>query len=90
MKALSLPEPDEDGGAAAQGEQSGPARTETSEARKLVRSCSAVRGAVALLDERTRELQIRAGIGLTREASSTTIRTGSTAGYSSFSRSWPR
>ena len=98
MALLSLPEPDEDGGAAAQGEQSGPARTETSEARKLgtlvdvsqalagnmnlhaglsgvlailARRCGAVRGAVALLDERTRELQIRAGVGLTREGQST-------------------
>src|SRR3954469_13603512 len=30
----------------------------------LARRCSVVRGAVALLDEHTKELQIRAGIGL--------------------------
>ena len=98
MKLLSLPEPGEEGDAAGHAEPSGPARTETSEARKLgtlvdvsqalagnlnlqaglsgvlatlVRRCGAVRGSVALLDERTRELQIRAGIGLTREGSST-------------------
>ena len=98
MSLLPLPEPDEDAGAAPQAELSGPARTETSEARKLgtlvdvsqalagnvslqaglsgvlgilVRRCGAVRGAVALLDECTKELQIRAGAGLTREGSST-------------------
>ena len=98
MSLLPLPEPDEDAGAAPQAEVSGPARTETSEARKLgtlvdvsqalagnvslqaglsgvlgilVRRCGAVRGAVALLDECTKELQIRAGVGLTREGSST-------------------
>jgi Nif-specific regulatory protein len=37
----------------------------------LARRCGAVRGAVALIDERTRELQIRAGIGLSREGEST-------------------
>jgi hypothetical protein len=36
----------------------------------LARRCGAVRGAVALLDERTRELHVRAGIGLTRETQS--------------------
>ena len=98
MKLLSLPEPDEDGGAATHGEPSGPVRTETSEARKLgtlvdvsqalagnvnlhaglsgvlailARRCGAIRGAVALIDDRTRELQIRAGLGLSHEGSST-------------------
>ena len=97
MRLLSLPEPDEDG-SAPEGERSGPARTETSEARKLgtlvdvsqalagnvnlhgglsgvlailARRSGAVRGAVALLDERTRELQIRAGIGLSHEGNVT-------------------
>jgi Nif-specific regulatory protein len=37
----------------------------------LARRCAAVRGAVALLDERTGELQIRAGIGLSREGQTT-------------------
>ena len=97
MKALTLPEPDEDG-SPQQAEQSSPLRTEASEARKLgtlvdvsqalagnvslqaglsgvlatlVRRCGAVRGAVALLDEQTRELQIRAGVGLSRDGSAT-------------------
>ena len=42
----------------------------------LARRCSAVRGAVALLDERTRELQIRAAVGLSREGQSTRYRLG--------------
>ncbi|HWN19097.1 MAG TPA: sigma 54-interacting transcriptional regulator [Gemmatimonadales bacterium] len=97
MKLLPLPEPDEDG-SAPEGERPGPARTETSEARKLgtlvdvsqalagnvnlhgglsgvlailARRSGAVRGAVALLDERSRELQIRAGIGLSHEGNAT-------------------
>jgi Nif-specific regulatory protein len=37
----------------------------------LTRRCGAVRAAVAFLDERTRELQVRASIGLGREGSST-------------------
>ncbi|HEV8176090.1 MAG TPA: sigma 54-interacting transcriptional regulator [Gemmatimonadales bacterium] len=96
MNALTLPEPDD--GSPRHAEQSGPARTEASEARKLgtlvdvsqalagnvslqaglsgvlatlVRRCGAVRGTVALLDERTRELQIRAGVGLSRDGSAT-------------------
>src|SRR5688572_5466056 len=80
-----------------------PARTETSEARKLgtlvdvsqalagsvnlhaglsgvlgilARRCAVVRGAVALLDEHTRELQIRAAVGLSREGQATRYRVG--------------
>jgi Nif-specific regulatory protein len=34
----------------------------------LARRCGVARGAVALLDERTRELEVRAAIGLSREA----------------------
>ena len=90
---LPEPTPAEEGGAPEVG-VSPPARTETSETRKLgtlvdvsqalaghlslqaglsgvlvilARRCGAVRGAVALLDDRTRELQVRAAIGLTRE-----------------------
>jgi Nif-specific regulatory protein len=36
----------------------------------LGRRCGAVRGAVALLDERTGDLQVRAGLGLTRDGQS--------------------
>ena len=87
----------------ASGDLDRPARSETSEARKLgtlvdvsqalvgsvnlhaglsgvlgilARRCSASRGAVALLDEQTRELQIRAAIGLSREGESTRYRLG--------------
>ncbi len=42
----------------------------------LGRRCGAVRGAVALLDERTGELQIRAGIGLSSPGQSTRYRVG--------------
>jgi Nif-specific regulatory protein len=42
----------------------------------LARRCGAVRAAVALLDEHTRELQIRAGIGLSREGQTTRYRLG--------------
>ena len=42
----------------------------------LARRCSAVRGAVALVDEDTRELQIRAAVGLSREGQSTRYRLG--------------
>jgi Nif-specific regulatory protein len=42
----------------------------------LARRCGAVRGAVALLDERTGELQVRAGIGLSREGHVTSYRLG--------------
>jgi Nif-specific regulatory protein len=81
----------------------GPARSQTSEARKLAtlvdvsqalaghvnlhsglsgvlgilaRRCGAVRGAIALVDEATREVQVRAGIGLSREGLSTRYRLG--------------
>jgi Nif-specific regulatory protein len=37
----------------------------------LARRCGAIRGAVALLDDRTHELQIRAGLGLSRAGSET-------------------
>jgi Nif-specific regulatory protein len=37
----------------------------------LARRCGVVRGAIALLDEHTKELQIRAGIGLSREGQAT-------------------
>ncbi|MDF3051947.1 MAG: nitrogenase (molybdenum-iron)-specific transcriptional regulator NifA [Geminicoccaceae bacterium] len=42
----------------------------------LARRCAVVRGAVALLDDHTRELQIRAAIGLSREGQSTRYRVG--------------
>ena len=42
----------------------------------LARRCGAVRGAVALLDEMTKELHIRAGIGLSREGQSACYRLG--------------
>jgi Nif-specific regulatory protein len=42
----------------------------------LARRCGAVRGAAGLLDEHTRELQIRAGIGLSREGRSTRYQLG--------------
>jgi Nif-specific regulatory protein len=42
----------------------------------LGRRCGAVRGAVALLDDRTGELQIRAGIGLSLPGQSTRYRIG--------------
>ncbi|HEY0351141.1 MAG TPA: GAF domain-containing protein, partial [Gemmatimonadales bacterium] len=42
----------------------------------LGRRCGAVRGAVALLDERSGELQIRAGIGLSFPGQSTRYRVG--------------
>ena len=37
----------------------------------LARRCGAIRGAVALLDDRTRELQVRAGLGLSGPGSET-------------------
>ncbi len=42
----------------------------------LARRCAVVRGAVALLDEHARELQIRAAIGLSREGQSARYRVG--------------
>ncbi len=42
----------------------------------LARRCGAVRGAVALLDEGTKELHIRAAIGLSREGQSARYRLG--------------
>jgi Nif-specific regulatory protein len=42
----------------------------------LARRCGAIRGTVALLDERTGELHVRAGIGLSREGHATSYRLG--------------
>jgi Nif-specific regulatory protein len=42
----------------------------------LGRRCGAVRGTVALLDDRTSELVVRAGLGLTREGESTRYASG--------------
>ncbi len=42
----------------------------------LARRCGAVRGTVALVDEQTRELQIRASIGLSREGQQARYRVG--------------
>ena len=42
----------------------------------LARRCGSVRGAVALIDEQTRELQVRAATGFSREAQGTRYRLG--------------
>ena len=42
----------------------------------LARRCGAVRGAVALIEEQTRELQVRAATGLSREGGATRYRLG--------------
>jgi Nif-specific regulatory protein len=42
----------------------------------LARRCGAVRGAVALVEEQTRELQVRAATGLSREGGATRYRLG--------------